>query len=351
MECDAQTIDFSQFIHKVDLLAGGPPCQPFSTGGLNAGPKDPRNMFPVFLDAIRKVMPKAFLIENVRGLVRAKFQDYFDYILKRAQFPYLQLKPDEDWQEHLGRLKKAQTKDFSNCEQYDVTYHVVDTADYGVPQRRERVLIVGFRRDIPSTPFALPKTHTKANLMREQWVTGEYWIRHRISPEQYSGPKLRRTSKNIKATISEDVKAWRTVRDAISDLPMAAQRGSPEILANHTQHPGARGYRCHTGSYYDFPAKALKAGTHGTPGGENMLRISETPDEFRYFTTREAARLHTFPDGWRFIGTWGSCIKQLGNAVPVILAQQYGSEIHRILSTSSSTVPDTNCHRRNKSNV
>jgi len=127
------------------------------------------------------------------------------------------------------------------------------------------------------------------------------------------------------------LKPWLTVRDAIGDLPNPVERGMNELIPNHTQHPGARIYKSHVGSYYDFPAKALKAGTNGTPGGENMVRIPGEINSVRYFTTREAARLHTFPDEWRFAGTWGSCIKQLGNAVPVVLARQYGQEISRLI--------------------
>ena len=83
--------------------------------------------------------------------------------------------------------------------------------------------------------------------------------------------------------------------------------------------------------------KALKAGTHGTPGGENILRVTEDGTTVRYFTTREAARLHTFPDTWRFHGTWGDCIKQLGNAIPVELAGRFAERIHRCLALAQQT--------------
>ncbi len=75
----------------------------------------------------------------------------------------------------------------------------------------------------------------------------------------------------------------------------------------------------HTGSPLDWPAKTLKAGDHGVPGGENMIAF---PDgSVRYFTVREAARIQTFPDAWQFQGAWSEAMRQLGNAVPVTLAR------------------------------
>jgi DNA (cytosine-5)-methyltransferase 1 len=111
---------------------------------------------------------------------------------------------------------------------------------------------------------------------------------------------------------------WLTVRDAISDLPDPERRPNSGV-PNHVFNPGARSYAGHTGSPLDEPAKTLKAGDHGVPGGENMLL---RPDgSIRYFTVREAARLQTFPDDYVFRGVWSEAMRQLGNAVPVRLAE------------------------------
>jgi DNA (cytosine-5)-methyltransferase 1 len=117
--------------------------------------------------------------------------------------------------------------------------------------------------------------------------------------------------------------AWRTVRDALTGLP--EPEFDPEAalsFADHRFQPGVKFYPGHTGSSLDFPAKTLKAGDHGVPGGENALvRIDGSG---RYFTVRESARLQTFPDSYKFGGSWSEAMRQLGNAVPVTLARAVG---------------------------
>jgi DNA (cytosine-5)-methyltransferase 1 len=126
-------------------------------------------------------------------------------------------------------------------------------------------------------------------------------------------------------------KGWRTVRDAIYDLPKAApRRGAGEMALDHYLIPGARSYTGHTGSPLDEPAKTLKAGVHGVPGGENMLA---NPDgTVRYFTVRESSRLQTFPDEFAFKGSWTESMRQIGNAVPVELAHLLAANLKSVLS-------------------
>ena len=128
---------------------------------------------------------------------------------------------------------------------------------------------------------------------------------------------------------------WLTVRDAISDLPNPEP--NPETdpekdrreIANHVFNPGARSYAGHTGSPLDEPGKTLKAGDHGVPGGENML--ARVDGSIRYFTVREAARLQTFPDEYTFQGAWTEAMRQLGNAVPVRLAETVAKSVANAL--------------------
>ena len=109
-------------------------------------------------------------------------------------------------------------------------------------------------------------------------------------------------------------------------------RPSAPLQHQHRFQPGARPYPGHTGSPLDLPAKTLKAGDHGVPGGENMLL---RPDgSTRYFTIRESARLQTFPDGYLLHGAWSEAMRQLGNAVPVALGHLVaGGVAERLITT------------------
>ena len=335
LEEDASRVDFRSFTGCVDLLTAGPPCPPFSIGGMGIGYDDPRNMFSVILDAVGLIMPQAILIENVKGLLRPRFSDALGYIKKRLQFPKLTRKRTENWRNHYKRLLKIRVSDFSAYDQYCVSLQLIDAADYGIAQRRERVLITALRCDLGVAPPNIDPTHSRMALLVDQCITRDYWKRLGRSTGAQTDhltktdARMLQGLKNNRDLLSPYGKPWVTVRQALSGLPLPAVRGTEPTLPNHVQHPGARSYRNHSGSFLDFPAKALKAGVNGTPGGENTLRISA--DEVRYFTTREAARLQTFPDEWVFHGHWGACIKQLGNAVPVKLVEQFASKIHHLL--------------------
>ena len=99
-----------------------------------------------------------------------------------------------------------------------------------------------------------------------------------------------------------------------------------------SRRDGAKSYPGHTGSDLDYPSKALKAGVHGVPGGENMMRHAN--GKVRYFTVRESARLQTFPDDFEVTGSWSEAMRQLGNAVPVDLAHVVSKELRCTLSPS-----------------
>lgn len=340
VEKDARDVDCGLFAGKVDLLTAGPPCQPFSRGGNGLGPGDPRNMFPALLESVAIILPKAILIENVYGLTSKSFARYFQYIRLRLQFPRLAPASKETWEQHLERLEHAEPSQFNEVEQYVVWFQLVDAADYGIPQRRHRVFILALRRDLGIDRFRLAATHSSHALLHEKWVTRAYWKRHGVAEGSSEDPRDARQMKKLSGTLlpPDGLLPWRTVRDAIGDLPAAVTRGEIGLIPNHVQHPGARAYAGHVGSKLDHPAKALKAGQHGTPGGENIVQLPE--NKVRYLTIREAARLQTFPDNWVFHGPWGACIRQLGNAVPVELAAQFAKEIHgRLIAISTSTTP------------
>jgi DNA (cytosine-5)-methyltransferase 1 len=321
-EGDIQDVDFTRYDGKLDLLAGGPPCQPFSFGGKHEGRADTRNMFPEFIRAVRESSPRAFVIENVKGLTRTNFADYFDYLKLQLSFPNVTRKRGEKWKEHRSRLERVFTANKYKGLQYKVISQVVNATNYGIPQNRERVFIVGVRADLGiEYTFPLP-THTRDALIRQQWITKSYWQRHEI-------PKLWRrdlvepaaaTLERIESMSPAQLgKPWRTVRDALAGLPRVAIGRTSSKAHNHFLNDGAREYFRHSGSLLDWPAKTVKAGYHGVPGGENMLRLDD--GRIRYFSVRECARLQTFPDSWQFHGSWTSCMRQLGNAVPVELGR------------------------------
>ncbi|MGH9541451.1 MAG: DNA cytosine methyltransferase [Terriglobales bacterium] len=326
-EGDSREFDYGAVRCPVDLLAAGVPCQPFSIGGKHAGDRDERNMFPEVARAVRHLRPRAVLLENVRGLLRRGFARYFSYVQLSVAYPELTAKPNEGWLDHLGRLERYHTSGRRSGLYYRVVFRHLNAADYGVPQRRERVFIVAIRGDL-SVEWSFPKpTHGFESLIWSKWISGGYWERHcvpkRLRPQPGPGWGARLKQLSLFPPAREP---WRTVRDAISDLPKPSRlRGAEEPALCHFLVPGARRYAGHTGSDLDHPAKTLKAGDHGVPGGENML--AERYGAVRYFTLRECARIQAFPDEFVFPGSWTESMRQIGNAVPVSLARVIGEHL------------------------
>ncbi len=326
LEGDVRGIDFHAFPPGMDLVSGGPPCQPFSLGGKHRGQHDERDMFPQAVRAVRELQPRAFVFENVKGLLRQSFAKYFEYVLLQLTHPDVMRAPDDgDWTDHLARLERHHTGGATDGLSYKVVFRLLNAADYGVPQKRERVFIVGFRADL-GLEWSFPEaTHSQNALLWDQWVTGDYWERHRISRPQ-APEKLRPYVRQLQTELFPPVQqAWRTVRDAIGDLPDPEQKDWSDRYPNHRHNPGARAYAGHTGSLIDEPAKTLKAGDHGVPGGENMLAFAD--GHVRYLTVRESARLQDFPDDYVFPVSWTESMRQLGNAVPVSLARTIAASV------------------------
>ncbi len=334
-EGDVRAFDYAGLTRDIMVVSGGPPCQPFSMGGKHRGHLDDRDMFPEAVRAVRELRPKAFIFENVKGLKRETFATYFEYIRLQLMYPALLRRAGEVWREHCRRLEKQHTASHGGAE-YNVVAEVLNAANYGVPQRRERVFIVGFRSDL-GVGWSFPKaTHSAEELLRSKWISGDYWERHNVAKKKRPALEDRiagRVERLKRGELFAEGRApWLTVRDAISDLPDPEKYPDNDV-ANHRHNPGARSYKGHTGSRLDEPAKTLKAGDHGVPGGENMLaRVDGT---VRYFTVREAARLQTFPDDYIFRGAWTEAMRQLGNAVPVRLAEVVARSVANSLRAQS----------------
>jgi DNA (cytosine-5)-methyltransferase 1 len=325
LRCDVRTIDFREYEGKIDLVSGGPPCQPFSLGGKHQAYNDTRDMFPEAVRAVREARPRAFIFENVKGLTRTTFRNYFEYIKLQLEHPTLARKGAESWIEHYSRLERHHTSGKREDLHYKVIARILNAANFGIPQRRERVFFVGFRDDLRISWNFPKETHSADALVWDQVMEPTYWDRNQVSKEaRMVTPQVLDRARKLEG--KPLLRAWKTVRDTISDLPDPEKkpRQAAEIW-NHKFQPGARTYAGHTGSPLDEPAKTLKAGVHGVPGGENMLT---RPDgSVRYFSVRETARLQTFSDQYVFHGSWTEAMRQLGNAVPVQLAHCVGKTV------------------------
>jgi DNA-methyltransferase (dcm) len=321
---DVREINWTDIRRPIDLVAGGPPCQPFSIGGKHKGNKDARDMWPEAIRSVRELQPRAFLFENVRGITRPVFAEYLRWITTHLALPHLTRSEGETEIQHLARLESN-----LSYKVYDVAVARVNAADYGAAQKRHRVIIAGIRNDLGIKLNLPAPTHSRERLLWDQWITGEYWERHRLK-RPTDGPSEvadRKTVEKLKMLLRPPAgKPWVTVRDALHGL------GEPSGENNHLLQSGARVYPGHTGSPLDQPAKALKAGDHGVPGGENMMVRDD--GSVRYFTVREAARLQGLSDDFQFPGSWTESMRQLGNAVPVQLAEVFGTLMRNTLNNA-----------------
>jgi DNA (cytosine-5)-methyltransferase 1 len=312
-EFDLNTLD------DVDIVAGGPPCQPFSLGGKHKAHQDSRDMFPYAIRCIERLQPKAFFFENVKGLLRESFSQYFDYIILRLTYPNCVIKNEENWTEHLNRLKKIKQAKYDDIS-YNVEFKLLNAANYGVPQKRERVVIIGVRSDLRKKWKFPNSTHSEDRLNWDKFVTGEYWKRHNIPKQENSD--VSEVLQDKYGIFPPEEKPWRTVRDALFDVPHPNEQHD---IPDHIFRDGARTYPGHTGSEIDEPSKTIKAGGHGVPGGENMIRYED--GSVRYFTTYEAKLIQTFPKDFIVTGAWGEAMRQIGNAVPVKLSETIGKKL------------------------
>lgn len=341
VEGDVRDVDFSQF-GPVNLVAGGPPCQPFSMGGKARGQKDQRDMFPQAVRAVKELQPQAFIFENVRGLLRSAFSNYVEFIRLQLTYPSFAVSDNVDWLTNLRRLQRYHTSKKGPTDlEYNVTINLANAANYGVPQHRHRVFFIGFRRDLNAGWSFPAHTHTQEELLRSKYVTGDYWDQHGLTGRITLPPeKLQRKIDSLRSgNLLPLSSRWNTVRDSLSGLP---DPRCINVIPNHRFQPGARSYPGHTGSPLDEPAKALKAGDHGVPGGENMLR--NVNDAVRYFTVRESARIQTFPEDYIFPGSWTESMRQLGNAVPVQLANVVATSVASKISQFVKAIPAGHRH-------
>jgi DNA (cytosine-5)-methyltransferase 1 len=238
---------------KAEIIIGGPPCQPFSVGGLQSGVDDVRNGFPAFISAISQVKPKLFIFENVRGLLY-KNKPYFDSVLNEL--------------ESLG---------------YKIDFKLLNASKFGVPQNRERVIVVGHN---------------------SEW------------------------------TWPEEVGYVATVGDAISDLIEVTHPDDRILTASQDayikKYEDASKCVNPRDLYLDRPARTLTCRNLAGATGD-MHRVKLKNGSRRRLNVREAARLQSFPDSFEFSGSADSAFYQIGNAVPPLFAKNIANSVTALL--------------------
>ncbi len=246
---------FNTTIPFADIVVGGFPCQDFSLAGKRKGLKAERGkLYQKMADVIKKIQPKVFLAENVKGLLSAE----------------------------EGNAIKKIVSDFSDIG-YNVSYKVFNTADYGVPQMRERVIILGIRNDL-NVQFNWPEPTHSAN--------------------------------------NNKYKPWVTIKDAIGDLENEEIHNS---LPNHDYSKAKlfKGKQGNTVTKADKPAPTMRAEHHG-----NIEFHYNLP---RRLSAREAARIQTFPDNFVFLKSTSDAYRQVGNAVSPVFSWHMAGMLDKIL--------------------
>ena len=276
-------IDYSEFVDRVDLLTGGVPCQSFSQAGLRKGLEDPRgDLMMKFIEIINVIHPKLFMIENVKGLLT------------------------HDEGKTIKKIITAVAAVAAN-DLYDVSYKCLDASKYDVPQKRERVFIVGVRKDVAAanvaTPFEFPKESLEKKVLKDVLFDVPY----------SDGAKYKEEKIRLFKMIPQGG-CW-------VNLPEPLQK---EYLGNSYNSGGGK-----RGILYRLSMEKPSLTLLCTPSQKQTERCH--PLEERPLTIREYARIQTFDDSYEFIGSLTSQYKQVGNAVPVELARYMGVSLMKLL--------------------
>lgn len=279
---DEELKDYSD---KIDVIIGGPPCQGFSTIGKRLV-KDPRNElvfeFIRFVDVVR---PKIFVMENVRGLLSA----------------------------NNGAIKDAIVEEFRE-KGYNVIHKVVCAADYGVPQMRHRVIFIGVRNDLVILPSFPEVTHSP-----EIYETVGSCIMDLVGQENVFPNHIPMNHNEIVRKRISCIKEGEGIPD--DGLPKEVSQGSRSDYKNNNIKNFSHVYR---------RLSRYKPATTMVPG-HNAFPLH--PTENRSLTVREAARIQTFPDDVIFMGNRQEQCIQVGNAVPVKLAEELAKHVKKILES------------------
>lgn len=281
--CDVKKIDFAKFF-GIDLIAGGPPCQPFSVSGKRLGAFDVRDMVPEFVRAVREARPRAFLMENVAGLAGSKFNEY----LSEQVFAL----------HSLG---------------YVVFSKVLCAADFGVAQKRNRLFLIGVRSDQSGKTFEFPHPTHGIGLSQAQISVADALV-------------------DVPDDVPNRAKIVFCKNPVLRKSPFAGMmfngKGRPldHNGLGHTIPASAGGNRTHI-----LDPMGIVKQYHSELMAGKKPRSGELKD-VRRLTVRESARIQSFPDSFEFLGRQSSRYSQVGNAVPPILAACVAKEVMAALS-------------------
>jgi DNA (cytosine-5)-methyltransferase 1 len=268
-------IDYSQYINKVDLLTGGVPCQSFSQAGLRKGLEDPRgDLMMKFIDILNLIRPKTFMIENVKGLLT----------------------------HDSGNTIKKIIEALNSNQLYNISYKCLDASKYNVPQKRERVFIVGVLKEIQHS-FSFPEEIEVKKVLKD--------VLYDVPVS--NGAKYSEEKKTLFKMIPQGG-CW-------VNLPEDIQK---EYLGNSYNSGGGK-----RGILYRLSMEKPSLTLLCTPSQKQTERCH--PLEERPLTVREYARIQTFDDTYNFVGSLNSQYKQIGNAVPVELARHMGAALLNVL--------------------
>ena len=268
-------IDYSQYVNKVDLLTGGVPCQSFSQAGLRKGLDDPRGDLMIkFVEILNLVNPKIFMIENVKGLLT------------------------HDNGKTIEKIIDALNKN----KLYNISYKCLDASKYDVPQKRERVFIIGVLKSITRS-FEFPNESLTKKVLKD--------VLYDVPLS--NGAKYKEEKKILFKMIPQGG-CW-------VNLPENLQK---EYLGNSYNSGGGK-----RGILYRLSMEKPSLTLLCTPSQKQTERCH--PLEERPLTMREYARIQTFDDSYEFSGSLNSQYKQIGNAVPVELAKYMGIALLKLL--------------------
>ncbi|MFQ1015595.1 DNA cytosine methyltransferase [Avibacterium paragallinarum] len=284
LEGDISEIDFSPYLGKIDFLSGGFPCQAFSYAGKGEGFNDIRGtMFFQFARAIKEVQPKVILGENVRGLAS----------------------------HDQGRTLKTIKQTLDELGYHIIEPKILNAVHYRVPQKRERIFIVGIRKDLAhKIDFHWPEPFHRIMTMKDALKAGELY-------ETDVPISIGQTYNEYKKSVLAQVPPGGCWRDLPDDVARDYMKGSYFLGGGRTGMARRLGW--------DEPSLTLTC----SPAQNQTERCH--PDETRPLTVREYARIQTFPDDWQFSGSMNHQYKQIGNAVPVNLAYSVGNSLINLI--------------------